>query len=133
MTTATNQSTRPTFTGAPSSTVIVRDESWLVTSIERATGDHFVHVLGLSELVRDTEAVFSTAIGRCPDGGPFGDPRRRRRVAKLRPSPSLTRGHVPQDAGDLTDGGVADVETEGSVVVAADAGALRTAPTGGND
>jgi len=62
VTTATDQSTRPTFTGAPGSTVIVRDESWLVSSIEPTTDGHFVHVLGLSELVRDTEAVFSTAI-----------------------------------------------------------------------
>ncbi len=41
--------------------------------------------------------------------------------------------HVTAMHDDLTDGDVADIETEGWVVVAADAGALRTALTRGND
>ena len=50
------------FVAAPGSTVVVRDEEWLVTHVEPATDGHFVHVVGLSELVRNTEAIFSTAI-----------------------------------------------------------------------
>lgn len=50
------------FTAAPGSIVIVRDEDWLVTKVEPTLDGFFVHVTGLSELVRDTEAVFSTAI-----------------------------------------------------------------------
>ena len=46
-----------TFTAAPGSTVVVRDEDWLVTKIDPATDGFFVHVVGLSELVRDTEAL----------------------------------------------------------------------------
>lgn len=42
--------------------VVVRDEEWLVTQVEPRTDGYFVHVVGLSELVRDTEAIFSTAI-----------------------------------------------------------------------
>ena len=47
---------------APGSVVIVRDEEWLVTQIEPASDGQFLHVQGLSELVRETEAIFSTAI-----------------------------------------------------------------------
>src|SRR5690606_24734916 len=50
------------FTAAPGSIVVVRDEDWLVTAVEATSDGHFVHVSGLSDLVRDTEAVFSTAI-----------------------------------------------------------------------
>ena len=50
------------FTAAPGSVVLVRDAEWLVTAVEQATDGYFVHVVGLSELVRDTEATFSTAI-----------------------------------------------------------------------
>lgn len=50
------------FTAAPGSVVLVRDAEWLVTSVEQATDGFFVHVIGLSELVRDTTATFSTAI-----------------------------------------------------------------------
>nr|WP_286185623.1 helicase-related protein [Sphaerisporangium cinnabarinum] len=41
---------------------MVRDEEWLVTQVEPTTDGYFVHVVGLSALVRDTEAIFSTAI-----------------------------------------------------------------------
>ena len=50
------------FYAAPGSVVIIRDEEWLVTQVEPMADGHFVHVLGLSELVRDTEATFSTAL-----------------------------------------------------------------------
>ena len=50
------------FTIAPGSIIAVRDEEWLVTAVEPTSGGHFVHAAGLSELVRDTEAVFSTVL-----------------------------------------------------------------------
>ncbi|MGB3287473.1 helicase-related protein [Mycolicibacter algericus] len=59
--TADKPTTTP-FTAAPGSVVLVRDAEWLVTAVEEATDGFFVHVIGLSELVRDTTATFSTAI-----------------------------------------------------------------------
>lgn len=46
----------------PGSVLVIRDETWLVTRVERATDGWFIDVQGLSELVRDTEATFSTAL-----------------------------------------------------------------------
>ncbi len=53
---------RQEFDAAPGSVVIVRDEEWLVTQVEPSSDGYFVHVLGLSQLVRDTEATFATAL-----------------------------------------------------------------------
>lgn len=48
---------------SPGSVLLIRDEEWLVTRAERASdGQWFVTVQGISELVRDTSATFSTAI-----------------------------------------------------------------------
>lgn len=47
---------------APGSVVVIRDEEWLVNQVVPASDGLFVHVQGLTELVRDTEAVFSKAI-----------------------------------------------------------------------
>lgn len=48
---------------APGSVLLIRDEEWLVTRAERASdGEWFVTVQGVSELVRDTSATFSTAL-----------------------------------------------------------------------
>lgn len=48
---------------APGSVLLIRDEEWLVTRAERASdGEWFVTVQGVSELVRDTAATFSTAL-----------------------------------------------------------------------
>ncbi|MFE5339967.1 helicase-related protein [Isoptericola sp. NPDC056578] len=60
--TAVTESRTKDFEAAPGSTVVIRDEEWLVTQVEPTTDGHFVHVVGLSGLVRDTEATFSTAI-----------------------------------------------------------------------
>jgi hypothetical protein len=49
---------------APGSVLEIRDESWLVTRTERASDGWFVEVQGLSELVRGTQAIFSSAIDR---------------------------------------------------------------------
>ncbi|MGV8965354.1 MAG: helicase-related protein [Cellulomonas sp.] len=50
------------FQASPGSVVEVRDEQWLVTGIERASDGWVVHVQGLTELVRETTATFSTAL-----------------------------------------------------------------------
>lgn len=43
--------------------ILIRDEEWLVTRSERANdGEWFITAQGVSELVRDTSAVFTTAI-----------------------------------------------------------------------
>lgn len=47
---------------APGSVLEIRDETWLVTRSERASDGWFVEVQGLSELVRGTQATFSTAL-----------------------------------------------------------------------
>lgn len=48
---------------APGSLLVIRDEEWLVTRSERASdGAWFVTAQGVSELVRDTTATFSTAL-----------------------------------------------------------------------
>lgn len=72
-----DQDIRHEFNAAPGSVVIVRDEEWLVTQVEPTTDGYFVHVLGLSELVRDTEATFSTAL----DAIEIADPARTTVVA----------------------------------------------------
>lgn len=41
---------------APGSVVLVRDEEWLVTSMEQTDDGQFLHVQGLSDLVRGTSA-----------------------------------------------------------------------------
>lgn len=47
---------------APGSVLIIRDATWMVQRVERATDGWFYSVVGLSELVRGQEAVFSSAI-----------------------------------------------------------------------
>lgn len=63
-------SERRVFTGAPGSIVVVRDQEWLVTAVEPTADGSFVHVAGLSELVRETSAVFSTALDRIDEVDP---------------------------------------------------------------
>lgn len=47
---------------APGTVLEIRDETWIVHRTERASDGWFVEVQGLSDLVRGTEAIFSTAI-----------------------------------------------------------------------
>lgn len=49
---------KPHLSAAPGSTVVVRDEEWLVTSVEKTGDDQLVTVQGLSPLVRGTTATF---------------------------------------------------------------------------
>lgn len=50
------------FNTAPGSVMEIRDETWLVNRVERSSDGWFVEVTGLSELVKGTQATFSTAI-----------------------------------------------------------------------
>lgn len=56
----------PTTPLAPGVTVVVRDEEWLITAVERAAGtshtgeSYLIHVRGTSPYVRDTTASFYT-------------------------------------------------------------------------
>lgn len=46
----------------PGAVLEIRDETWLVQRAERTNDGWFVEVRGLSELVRGTQATFSSAI-----------------------------------------------------------------------
>jgi superfamily II DNA or RNA helicase len=68
---------------------LIRDEEWLVIRAERATdGTWFVDVQGLSELVRDTSATFSTGL----DDIQLLDPEDAKVVADT--SPGHRRSHL---------------------------------------
>ncbi len=95
------------FTAAPGSVVEVRDEQWLVTGVERASDGWIVHVQGLSELVRETTATFSTAL----DDVAVVDPSAARvvadgspgyRTARLWLEAMLRKSPVPLTDPDLT-------------------------------
>lgn len=58
--TATRADVRGTL--APGSVVVVRDEEWLVRATEETADGTLIHVQGLGELVRDTNASFYTAL-----------------------------------------------------------------------
>ncbi len=57
------QSMPPTQPLAPGARVIIRDAEWLVRKVDRtSTGGQAVSVIGLSELVKDKEAIFLSEI-----------------------------------------------------------------------
>lgn len=103
------------FTAAPGSTVVVRDEDWLVSAVEPTTDGFLVHVVGLSELVRDTEATFSTALDEIIESDPSGmqvksDDSDGYRKTKLWLEAMLRKTPVPIADPELTvaSGGLAD-------------------------
>ena len=50
---------------APGARILVRDAEWMIRRVgQTSTGGYSLHVVGLSELVRDKEAVFLTEIDR---------------------------------------------------------------------
>lgn len=112
--TTTTESSEPsapdaqgTFNAAPGSMVIVRDEEWLVTSVEPTKDGHFVHVLGLSELVRETESVFSTAIDDIVVADPartqvVADDSPRYRKSRIWLEAMLRKTHIPIAERELT-------------------------------
>ncbi len=52
----------PQETYAPGARVLIRDEEWMVRRIQPARAGSALHVLGLSELVRNQEALFLTEL-----------------------------------------------------------------------
>ena len=70
--TATVDRDHAEFRAAPGSIVEVRDEQWLVTAVQRDGDGYLVHVQGLTELVRDTTAVFATVLDRVTTVDPAG-------------------------------------------------------------
>jgi superfamily II DNA or RNA helicase len=62
---------------APGSVVVVRDEEWLVTSVNETDDGPLLQVYGLSELVRDTTATFYESL----DSIEVLDPREARVIA----------------------------------------------------
>jgi len=72
---------------APGSVVVVRDEEWLVESVDADAVTVWLHVRGLSELVKDTTATFSPALD---DIAPF-DPATSRVVADASPYYRMSR------------------------------------------
>lgn len=57
--------THPSHPPAPGSRVLIRDEEWLVRSADQcATGGYQVNCIGVSEMVRNREAIFLSALDR---------------------------------------------------------------------
>ncbi len=107
-----------TLNVAPGSVVVVRDEEWLVTSVEQASDGQLVRVQGLTELVRNTSASFYEALDTITsldprdaelvaDGSPGYRMARLWLEATLRKSPvPLTEPHLtvaPQALADSLD------------------------------
>lgn len=49
---------------APGSTVVIRDEEWLVSAVEQTSDGQLLHVIGLSELVRGSGASFFESLDK---------------------------------------------------------------------
>ncbi|WP_300344120.1 helicase-related protein [Nesterenkonia sp.] len=79
-----------TLNVAPGSVISVRDEEWLVTAAEDSAQGTLVHVRGLSELVRDTQASFYSGL----DEITVVDPRHARVVADTSPGYRLSKLHL---------------------------------------
>ena len=48
---------------APGATVLIRDEQWRVMQVNKtSSNDQALHVIGISELVRDQETIFLTQV-----------------------------------------------------------------------
>ena len=94
---------------APGSVLEIRDETWLVQRSERASDGWFVEVQGLSELVRGTEATFSTAIDDDHPARPGEGDGQGRREPALQGVPAVAGGDAAQDrrpaGGAVADGG----------------------------
>ena len=53
-----------TNTFAPGNVVVVRDEDWLVTSVDESSDGPVLNAQGLSDLVRGQDAVFYPSLDR---------------------------------------------------------------------
>src|SRR5699024_275169 len=91
---------------APGSVVEVRDEEWLVTGMERASDGWFVDVTGLTGIVRDQAATFSTALDQVTPRDPkhtkvVADTSPRFRTARLWLESMIRRTAIPISEPDL--------------------------------
>ncbi len=92
---------------APGSVVRVRDEDWLVTSVEKSVDGTLIRVQGLSELVRDTTAAFYSALDTIEVVDPakskvVADDTPNYRRARLFLETTLRKTPTPQSAEYLT-------------------------------
>ncbi|MCL1801532.1 MAG: DEAD/DEAH box helicase, partial [Promicromonosporaceae bacterium] len=101
------ETSEPEFDAAPGSVVIIRDEEWLVTQLEKTSDGYFVSVTGLSGLTRDTEAVFSTALDRIQVSDPMtvkvvADRSPRYRQSRLWLDAIIRKSPIPISNPDIT-------------------------------
>ena len=92
---------------APGSVVRVRDEDWLVTSVEKSVDGTLIRVQGLSELVRDTTSAFYSALDTIEVVDPakskvVADDTPNYRRARLFLETTLRKTPTPQSAEYLT-------------------------------
>lgn len=92
---------------APGSVVEVRDETWLVRSTDQTADGLLVHVQGLGELVRDTEASFFASLDRITPLDPAAarvraDDSPRYRTARLWLESTIRKTAVPLADQSLT-------------------------------
>src|ERR1022692_3866606 len=92
---------------APGSVVVVRDEEWLVTGVERTTDGWLLRCQGLSELVRDTTAAFYQGLDQIEVLDPaqatvVADDSPRYRQARLWLEATLRKTAVPLDGTAIT-------------------------------
>ena len=56
---------KKTISLSPDARVIIKDAQWLVRKIDKtSTGRHAISVVGISELVKDKEAIFMVLDGQ---------------------------------------------------------------------
>jgi superfamily II DNA or RNA helicase len=92
---------------APGSVVVVRDEEWLVTGVERTTDGWLLRCQGLSELVRDTTTAFYQGLDQIEVLDPaqatvVADDSHRYRQARLWLEATLRKTPVPLDGNAIT-------------------------------
>jgi ERCC4-related helicase len=92
---------------APGSVVVVRDEEWLVESIDSDGDTKWLHVRGLSELAKDTTATFSTALDRVAPFDPaaskvVADSSPRHRASRLWLESTFRKTAVPLASPEVT-------------------------------
>jgi superfamily II DNA or RNA helicase len=101
----TSQVAEPTF--APGSVVVVRDEEWLVTSVEDTADGPLVRVQGLGELVRDVTAAFYTRLDTVvpldpAEAGVVADPSQQYRITRLWLESTFRKTAIPIAEPSLT-------------------------------